>query len=83
MLAAGAIDFIQLEFGHAARAAGVYLHDIVHFVNEYDYQIFVIKPSGLLPLDFSPFSENRYSYINFLLAKRGVLGELKGHILKR
>jgi len=83
LLSTGAIDFIQIEFGHAARAAGVYLHDIVHFINEYNYNIFVIKPSGLLPLDFSPFTENRYSYINFLLARYDVCDELKVHLLKR
>jgi FkbM family methyltransferase len=82
-LSTGAIDFIQIEFGHAARAAGVYLHDIINFVNEYDYKIFVIKPSGLLPLDFTPFTENQYSYINFLLAQNSVLDELEGHILSR
>ena len=83
LLSSGSIDFIQIEFGHAARAAGVYLHDIVNFVNEYDYKIFVIKPAGLLPLDFSPFTENRYSYINFLLVKNSIEHELKKHILRR
>jgi len=83
LLSQGSIDFIQIEFGHAARAARVYLHDIVQFVNEYNYKIFVIKPTGFLPLDFSPFTENRYSYINFLLARDGALSVLNGHILKK
>lgn len=82
LLSSGSIDFIQIEFGHAARAAGVYLHDIVDFINEYDYKIFVIKPAGLLPLDFSPFTENRYSYINFLLVKNSLEDELKDYILR-
>lgn len=77
------ISFIQIEFGHAARAAGVYLHDIVRFIAQYQYKIFVIKPSGLLPLDFSPFTENRYSYINFLIARTSALSELQGQILRR
>lgn len=83
LLSEEAIDFIQIEFGHASRAAHIYLHDIVHFVNEYDYTIFVIKPTGFLPLDFSPFTENRYSYINFLLARSGVLSKLDGYILEK
>lgn len=83
LLSSGSINFIQIEFGHAARAAGVYLHDIVNFINEYDYNIFVIKPAGLLPLDFSPFTENRYSYINFLMVKNSIQDELKDLILKR
>ena len=87
MLSQGAIDFIQIEFGHSARAARIYLHDIVNFIvesaKEYEYTIFVIKPTGLMPLDFSPFTENRYSYINFLLAKNSVLSKLNGHILEK
>ncbi len=58
----------QIEFCLSAGAARVYLHDIVYFINGYEYKIFVIKPPGVLPLDFSPFTENRYSYIDFLLA---------------
>lgn len=83
LLSKEAIDFIQIEFGHASRAAHIYLHDIVNFVNDYKYTIFVIKPTGFLPLDFSPFTENRYSYINFLLAKNSVLSKLNGHILNK
>tara|TARA_B110000438_G_C15672628_1_gene588837 strand:+ start:334 stop:609 length:276 start_codon:yes stop_codon:yes gene_type:complete len=67
----------------ARLVVSVYLHDIVNFINEYDYNIFVIKPAGLLPLDFSPFTENRYSYINFLLVKNSIQDELKDLILKR
>jgi FkbM family methyltransferase len=83
LLSQGAIDYIQLEFGHASRAAHVYLHDIVHFVNEFDYTIFVIKPSGFMSLKFSPFTENRYSYINFLLARNDVISKLNGSILEK
>lgn len=83
LLSSEAIDFIQIEFGHAARGAKVYLHDIVNFVSEYDLKIFVIKPSGLLPLVFSPFTENRYSYINFLLVRGSACDTLKEYILWR
>jgi hypothetical protein len=83
LLSLGAVDFIQIEFGHASRAARVYLHDIVNFIAQYDYKIFVIKPSGLLPLDFDTFTENKYSYINFLLVKYGFLDKIKNHLLVR
>ncbi len=83
LLSLGAVDFIQIEFGHASRAARVYLHDIVNFIAQYDYKIFVIKPSGLLPLDFDTFTENKYSYINFLLVKDGFLDKIKNHLLVR
>jgi len=82
LLSSEKIDFIQIEFGHVSRAAHIYLHDIVNFVNKYYYTIFVIKPTGYMQLGFSPFTENRYSYINFLLARSGVLSKLNGHILK-
>lgn len=82
LLAHESIEFIQIEFGHASRAARVYLHDIVDFVNQYKYEIFVIKPKGLLPLDFTPFTENRYSYINFLIVSKRALGKLRGKVLK-
>jgi len=83
LLAQELIDFIQIEYGHAARAAKVYLHDIVNLVKKYPYDIFVIKPRGLLPLNFTPFVENRYSMINLLIVRRAVLSELRLNILCR
>lgn len=83
LLARDAIEFIQIEFGHAARAAHVYLHDIVSYVGQYRYDMFIIKPHGLAPLNFTPFTENRYAYINFLIARRASLDKLHGNILKR
>jgi len=66
LLARGAISFMQFEFGNAAKAARVYLHDIVFLLESNQYKIYVIKPKGLLPLEFTPFTEMRYSYINLL-----------------
>ena len=83
LLHSGSIDFIQIEFGHAARAARIYLHDIVNFVREYSYKIYVIKPQGILPVEFTPFTENRYSYINFLLVRNELVSGLKAHVLRR
>lgn len=82
LLSQGAIDFIQFEFGHASRAGRIYLHDVVNFIREFEYELFVIKPSGVMPLDFSPFTENRYSFINFLLAKNDVANKLDDYILE-
>jgi len=83
LLSEGSIDFIQIEFGHAARAARLYLHDIVRFINEYSYNIYVIKPDGFMPLSFTPFTENRYSYINFLLVRKSVAHEIDKYTLNR
>ncbi len=82
LLEQGNISFIQFEFGHAARAARTYLHDFVNFLSKYDYDIFVILPSGLMPLKISPFTENRYSYINFLLVKKAELNKVGSLISK-
>lgn len=62
----GVISFIQFEFGNASKASRVYLHDIVFLLESKQYKIFVIKPKGLEPLNFTPFTEARYSYINLL-----------------
>lgn len=83
LLEAGRIDFIQLEFGHAARAAKVYLHDIVNLAAGVNYSLFAIKPRGLAPLQFTPFLENRYSYINLLMVRQAVVGDLRTAILAR
>ncbi len=83
LLSEGLIDFIQIEFGHAARAAGVYLHDIIKLIDEYSYNAYVIKPNWFMPLNFTPFTENRYSYINFLLMRKSAATELDGYILSR
>ena len=83
LLGRGAVEFIQIEFGHAARAARVYLHDIVSFVGRYEYDMFIIKPNGLERLDFTPFTENRYAYVNLLIARRASLPKLRSDILQR
>lgn len=83
LLKQGAIDFIQIEFGHAARAAKVYLHDLVNFAASHSYDVYVIKPNGFMPLNFTPFTENRYSYVNFLLARKTTATELESYILQK
>jgi FkbM family methyltransferase len=62
----GKIDFVQFEFGHAAKVSRVFLYDFVSFFSLYNYRLFVIKPKGVELLRYSPWIENRYSYGNFL-----------------
>lgn len=76
------IDFFQFEFGHAARAARVYLHDIYNFFTNYEYKLFIIKPNGILPLEFSPFIENRYKAANFLAVSIDNIPKCSSFILK-
>jgi len=70
---AGAIDYIQIELGHAARAALVFPHDIVMYMELFPYEMFVLKPTGISPVNGPPFTKNRYSYINFLFVRTGYL----------
>lgn len=75
-LTRGAIDFIQFEFGNATKAARVYLHDIINFLEPKQYKIYIIKPSGLAPLEYTPFTEMRYSYINFLAVHKSSIHKI-------
>lgn len=59
MLMKGAIDYIQFEFGHAARAARVFLYDIYNFLHDCGYEMFTVKPRGLEKFVYSPWEENK------------------------
>lgn len=72
----GTLSFCQFEFGHAARSQRVYLHDLVAFFKDVDFDIYVIKPKKLEYLKFTPWSENRYSYINLVAVRRDVVNLL-------
>ncbi len=65
MIMKGAIDYIQFEFGHAARAARVFLYDIYNFLHGCKYEMFTVKPRGLEKFVYSPWEENKYNMINF------------------
>jgi FkbM family methyltransferase len=82
-LTRGVISFIQFEFGNATKAARVYLHDIVFLLESKQYKIFVVKPKGLLPLDFTPFTEMRYSYINLLAVHKNSMSSISNIIISR
>ena len=79
----GGLSCCQFEFGHAARSQRVYLHDLVAFFVELDFDIFVIKPTRLEGLNFTPWSENRYSYINLVAIRRRVVDLLpRGYVIR-
>ena len=66
----GVIKFIQFEFGNASKSARVFLYDLVSLLESKQYKIYVVKPKGLLPLEYTPFTEMRYSMINFLAVEK-------------
>jgi FkbM family methyltransferase len=65
MLTKGAIDYIQFEYGHAARAARVFLYDIYNLLHGSGYEIFTVKPKGLEKFVYTPLEENKYNMANF------------------
>lgn len=76
LLEKGRIDYIQLEFGHAARVAKVSLYDIYSLLNQYGYIMYVVKPSGVELTKFSPWLENRYSFINLFFARKEICNQI-------
>jgi hypothetical protein len=73
LLKKGKIDFIQFEFGHAARAGRIYLFDIIDLLAKYNYFTYVIKPKKIEKIIYSPFIENRYNMGNFVAFKNDKL----------
>ena len=78
----GRIRFIQFEFGNAAKAARIYLHDIIFLLEPKQYKMFIIKPRGLMELKFTVFYEQRYSYINLLAVHKNSIKSISDIIIK-
>jgi len=56
--------FIHLEYGHAAMADRFYIKDIYDLLCPLGMNMYVIIPNGLRKLDYSPYLENEYDFIN-------------------
>ena len=56
--------FIHLEYGHAAMADRVYIKDIYDLLCPLGMNMYAITPNGLRKLDYSPYLENEYDFIN-------------------
>jgi hypothetical protein len=81
MLMKAAIDYLQFEFGHAARAARVFLYDIYSFLHGFGYEIFVVKPKGLEKFVYSPWEENKYNMANFFAVSKKTSSTVRGLII--
>ncbi len=81
MLMKGAIDYIQFEFGHAARAAHVFLYDICNYLQGFDYNIFIVKPEGLEKFIYSPWEENKYNLVNMFAISKKVINTVSGILI--
>tara|TARA_B100000900_G_C20518388_1_gene691082 strand:+ start:185 stop:1036 length:852 start_codon:yes stop_codon:yes gene_type:complete len=73
LLKNGAIDIIQFEYGHAARAARVSLFDIIQLLEKYKYYTYVIKPKKIERISYTPFTDNQYNMANFVSFKKTLL----------
>ena len=83
MLSEKNIDYIQFEFGHAARVTRVLLLDIVVLFHTYGYNMYLILPKGLKPFTYSPWEENRYNIVNFLAVSNSAPDDLNDIVIKR
>jgi FkbM family methyltransferase len=77
LLKNSAIDFIQFEFGHAARAGRIYLLDIIRLLENYNYYTYVIHPKKIKKIIYTPFVENRYNMANFVSFQNRFLPVMK------
>jgi hypothetical protein len=68
MLAGGAIDRIQFEFGYAAIYSKTFLKDFFEYLEPMGYTIYKIMPLGLKKIIYSP-EEEKSSYANFVAVK--------------
>ena len=82
LLKKSAIDIIQFEFGHAARANRVYLLDIIRLLKKYNYYTYALKPRKLEKIIYTPFVENRYNMANFVSFQDRLLPVMKSIIGK-
>ena len=81
MLSKGNIDYIQFEYGHAARAARVFLLDIVNLLENYGYSIYLIMPKGIKRFTYSPWEENRFNMVNFLAVSSKTINTVRKIII--
>lgn len=69
MIKAGAIDFIQFEFGGCNIDSRTYFQDFFYRLKD-DYKIYRIVKDGLYPLDQYQESYEQFSTTNFLAEKK-------------
>ena len=58
------------------RAKRVYFHDVFDFLDKYNYVPFAILPKGVRLLEFTPFLENRYSFVNLLFVRKDCIDNI-------
>lgn len=67
------VDFIQIEYGDCSIENGFNLNDILNFLNDYDYSLFLFVEGELIKIDTN--NSNQYlnlSWANFLIKKNEI-----------
>lgn len=64
------IENIHLEYGHAAMADRVYIKDIHDYLKNYGFKMYLIKPNNIERINYTPFIENEFDYINLFFSKK-------------
>jgi len=62
------IKYIHLEFGHAAMADKRYIKDYYDYLVQFGYDMYIIKPKGIQRIEYTPYLENEYDYINLFFS---------------
>jgi FkbM family methyltransferase len=62
------IKYIHLEFGHAAMADKKYIKDYYDYLIQFNYDMYIIKPKGIQRIEYTPYLENEYDYINIFFS---------------
>tara|TARA_B100002019_G_scaffold290666_1_gene308870 strand:- start:198 stop:1016 length:819 start_codon:yes stop_codon:yes gene_type:complete len=58
------VKYIHFEYGHAAMADRKYIKDYLSLLKKYNFEMYVIIPQGLRKIEYTPYMENYFDYIN-------------------
>jgi len=75
------IKYIHLEFGHAAMADKRYIKDYYDYLVQFGYDMYIIKPKGIQRIEYTPYLENEYDYINLFFSSRENIHEINIKLL--
>jgi len=64
------IRYIHFEYGHAAMADRKYIKDYLYLLKKYKFEMYIIIPQGLRKIEYTPYMENYFDYINLFFASR-------------
>jgi FkbM family methyltransferase len=67
------IKVIQFEFGGCHIDSRTFFQDFYYYFNEFDFDIYRMRPNGLIKIDFYKESDEYFHYSNFLAVNKKFL----------